>query len=225
MRNYSLIFLLFLVVRPSLASSVKWDLQAQISKGHRPLGYKTARKILFGKIYLQKGNFIEDIYCQITFSEKDGVGPLKIPDHKKLNTEHAWPKTRFTKAFPFHMQKSDLLHLFPPAPWANSYRGDLFFGGEEEIYESIPGCPLSSRGIGFTPPENVKGDLARALFYFSIRYNIPIDDKEEGFLRKWHRADRVDLFEMDKNDIVEKYQGNRNPFIDDPDIIELVEDF
>jgi len=225
MRIFALILVILIHTNAWCVTDFKKTLREQVSKGHIPLGYKTARKVLFGKIYLQPDGLIQDIYCQINFTESDGVGPFKIPEHKRLNTEHAWPQTRFSKDFPHHMQKSDLFHLFPTANWANSYRGNLLFG-EDERSDLIPGCPTSKRGLkSFTPPDDVKGDLARALFYFSIRYNVSIDDLEEGYLRKWHKEDPVDGFEMEKNDMVEEYQGNRNPFIDNPEILNLLEDF
>lgn len=227
MNLYRLFVVLTLLAGPSLSYSVnKQILRAKTFKGHRPLSYKAARKILFGVIYLQKNSFIQDIYCQIEFREKDGVGPLMIPDHSKINTEHAWPKKRFSKKVPYATQKSDLFHLFPTANQANSYRGELYFGEAEQVRDFIPGCPLSNRGNGvFTPPDEVKGDLARALFYFSIRYNIPIIDIEEGHLRNWHLLDPVDEFERVKNNLVEKYQGNRNPFIDHPENVSQLKDF
>jgi hypothetical protein len=228
MRFYTTIFIFIFLVAPNAwcVSGYKKHLHKKAIKGHRGLSYKAARSALFGKIYLQRGSYIRDVYCQIEFGKGDGVGPGKIPDHKKLNTEHAWPKTRFSKDFPRDLQKSDLFHLFPTANGANSYRGDLIFGEEAESRELIPNCPLSSRGRSqFTPPDDIKGDLARALFYFSVRYNVPIDDREERTLRKWHQIDPVDRFELEKNYLVEKYQGNRNPFIDQPDVVNLVEDF
>ena len=211
------------------AINIRQALTIKALKGHRPLGYKAARRVLFGKIYLQKtsqGSYIQDIYCQIHFTKKDGVGPFKIPDHTKLNTEHAWPKARFSKKSSYSTQKTDLFHLFPTANQANSYRGDLHFGEVKQVKNYIPNCPLSNQGKSvFTPPENIKGDLARALFYFSIRYNIPITNLEEAHLRNWHLLDPVDDFERVKNDLVEKYQGNRNPFIDHPEIVNKLKDF
>jgi len=164
--NFAL-FALLTTTSFSRSVNTRKQLRQDISRGHRPLGYKAARAVLFGKIYLQEdqqGSYIEDIYCKIHFREIDGVGPLKIPNHKKLNTEHAWPKTRFSKKLPFAVQKSDLFHLFPTANQANSFRGSLKFGEINYEGESIPGCHQAVRGkvwnsrvLAFSPPDDIKG--------------------------------------------------------------------
>jgi hypothetical protein len=37
---------------------------------------------------------------------------------------------------------------------------------------------------------------------------------------EWHQQDPVDDFEMDRNEVIYGYQGNRNPFIDHPEFVE-----
>jgi hypothetical protein len=41
-------------------------------------------------------------------------------------------------------------------------------------------------------------------------------------LLKWHRQDPVSLKEVRRNEEVSKIQGNRNPFIDYPQLVEYV---
>ncbi len=38
-------------------------------------------------------------------------------------------------------------------------------------------------------------------------------------LIRWHHEDPVDYRERHRNDVIEEYQGNRNPFIDRPDLV------
>ena len=92
-----------------------------------------------------------------------------------------------------------------------------------------------------------RGDVARALFYLDVRYEggvhgptsvaepdlILTDDLslvvthssnatsaymgDLEVLLLWHLEDPVDDDERFRNDVVESYQGNRNPFIDHPE--------
>jgi len=62
-------------------------------------------------------------------------------------------------------------------------------------------------------------NVARAVFYFFTmypQYNIEsIADIEE--LYSWHLEDLPDAEELERNDEVELFQGNRNPYIDHTD--------
>ncbi len=97
-----------------------------------------------------------------------------------------------------------------------------------------------------------RGDVARALFYLDVRYEggihgttrydepdlILTDDVSRirsssanqpeahmgllSVLVAWHRSDPVDDLERHRNEVVFRYQGNRNPFIDHPEWVACV---
>ena len=73
------------------------------------------------------------------------------------------------------------------------------------------------------PGDEWKGDVARMILYLNLRYNESIKDvgSIELFL-KWNAEDPVSTFEIDRNNKIEKIQGNRNPFIDNPFLATLV---
>jgi endonuclease I len=75
------------------------------------------------------------------------------------------------------------------------------------------------------PPAAHRGNVARAMFYFSIRYNHKLDSAQESALKQWHKADPVDACEKKRNEGICKLQGNRNPFIDRPDFVDKISDF
>ena len=77
----------------------------------------------------------------------------------------------------------------------------------------------------FQPPPSVRGDVSRSLFYFSIRYETPIDDSQELVLRKWNKNDPVDELEKRRAEVIEEEQGNSNPFIIDSTIVDRIDDF
>jgi deoxyribonuclease-1 len=198
---------------------------------HVSLGYNEARKHLFGSIHLKQdklGSFVKDVYCHKVI--RSGVGSMKIPDANILNCEHTWPQSKFTPSHSREMQKSDLHHLYPTDNQANSTRGNHPFA---EVDTNIPiksDCDesflggLEGRGNGtfFEPPAEHKGNVARAIFYFSVRYEIEMPTEQAEALKRWNDLDPVDQEEKLRNDLVEKAQGNRNPFIDAPELIDQV---
>ena len=62
------------------------------------------------------------------------------------------------------------------------------------------------------------------MFYVVAKYNYKLSPLEEFYLRKWNKEDPVDRNELDRNDKVQEAQGNRNPFIDFPDLADRIAD-
>jgi deoxyribonuclease-1 len=205
---------------------------------HTAIGYRRAREFLFGKFYLVnkgKGFGVKDVYCQTVRDahefEGEKPGPNQIPDHRVINAEHTWPQSMFTKSFSREDQKSDLHHLFPTDSELNSKRSSWWFGEVNREAETLK-CPQSKLGndrnsgdMVFEPPQAHKGNVARALFYFSVRYKTNLDSNEEATLRKWHEEDPVDSEEASRNEEIFKLQLNRNPFIDHPNLVDRISDF
>ena len=197
--------------------------------------------------------FVQDVYCTKKYSEKDfskyktkypNIGKMCIPYHRVINTEHTWPKSRFNMNEDYeiigsltHNQKiSDLHHLFPSESTVNGQRGNfkfakVFFTTENtSCIESKLGLTITPDGvisssIFFEPPDQHKGNAARAMFYFSTRYQVPIDRTEEFYLRKWHNSDPPSTDEIIINNKIFILQGTRNPYIDYPQFVDMVDDF
>lgn len=203
------------------------------------IGYDGARVFLMGKFYLVDhggGDYgVRDVYCDSEKTARDfrgsaGPGPNKIPNANVINVEHTWPQSKFSghgRSF----QKSDLHHLFPTDSQANSTRGNFHFGEVAQDTKQM-NCRASRFGRAtdgtsdiFEPPDNHKGNVARALFYFSIRYKIRINPSEETYLRKWSKEDPVDDEERARNQAIFEVQGNRNPFIDVEGLEDRIADF
>lgn len=194
------------------------------------LGYKGARKVLFGKLHLEKdgeGYFIKDVYCRKDFRRRHTrMGPGQIPNSNVVNCEHTWPQSKFSSRFSKGLQKSDLHHLFPTDSHANSMRGNHPFGNLDSANTVGQDCSASySTRSKFEPPTEHKGNVARALFYFSTRYQIKIDRYQEQTLREWHIQDPVDAEEMERNQKIYEIQKNRNPYIDMPELVDMISNF
>lgn len=203
------------------------------------IGYDGARVFLMGKYYLVdhgNGNYgVRDVYCNNEktsrdFNGKDRPGPNRVPSANVINTEHTWPQSHFgTHGRGF--QKADLHHLFPTDSQANSTRGNFSFGEVGQDTKPVS-CTASRFGRAtdgtpnvFEPPDSHKGNVARALFYFSIRYKMRIDASQEAYLRKWSKEDPVDEDEMRRNQAIFEVQANRNPFIDVPGLEDSIDNF
>ncbi len=208
---------------------------------HTPVQYTEARRLLMGTLHLSQdasGYFVRDVYCQKNYGRADfksvAPGPNALPDDAIINTEHTWPQSRFNRAFQPDIQKTDMHHLFPTDSKMNAIRGNKKFG---EVPQSTTALPCQTAKFGpitgpvpdsdehFEPPQVHKGNVARALFYFSVRYSIKIDADEEYYLRKWHKEDPVDAFEVQRNEAIFRLQGDRNPFIDHPELVDMIADF
>ncbi len=209
---------------------------------HKAIGYNNARKVLLGDMYLLEKNgqygvfdfYCEHDYLQSEFPSGNGPAPGQIPDHRVVNIEHTWPQSRFNGRFSKEEQKSDLHHLYPTDSQMNSVRGNFEFGEVAKDSKNLkcptvrigqPAADHNQAGPVFEPPEDHKGRVARALFYFSVKYDLPISRGEEMTLRAWHQTHPVDEFEKERNRKVFEIQGSRNPFVDYPELANSIQDF
>jgi hypothetical protein len=138
-----------------------------------------------------------------------------------INAEHIWPQGYFAKRLPM---VADLHHLAPTFVTPNGRRANFKFGPVSNYtYRTSAGSKMGN--YTFEPADAVKGNVARAMLYFIVRYydrdirqgmnyNEFWTSRVQLFL-DWNRQDPPDAAEKRRNDLVEQFQGNRNPFIDD----------
>ncbi|MEZ4755535.1 MAG: endonuclease [Flavobacteriales bacterium] len=156
-----------------------------------------------------------------------------------FNREHSFPQSWFNSSVP---ASTDLFHLYPTDAWANQKRGNNAYGevgsttwvgsnGSKLGTCIYPGCT----GVAFEPIDAYKGDFARSYFYMLTRYlpelgswNSPMMSGgeflpwAENMLLEWHAADPVSPKEVARNNAVFNIQGNRNPFIDQPEWVSSI---
>jgi len=124
----------------------------------------------------------------------------------------------------FKSMESDMHNLIPTFDWFPETKNDFYesvqFGGMGEYKMCVNGGVIPKE-----PTTGVRGNLARSYLYMSFQYRIPIEDKLEESFRVWHFEDPPDKTENKRNALIELIQGNRNPFIDYPEIVERVQDF
>ena len=69
---------------------------------------------------------------------------------------------------------------------------------------------------------NTTKDKVGQMFSSSLSTNHGLSDYGKALLLKWHRQDPVSQKEIDRNNGVEAVQGNRNPFVDYPCLVEYL---
>ncbi len=204
-------------------------------RDHQVLSYyddARAREELYGNIE-NDGGRVTTVYTGERF-ETDS-----IPNPDQYNTEHAWARSKMETEQGATL--SDLHHLFPADSDANAERSNLPFDNVTGYTEwSSDGSKRGENDRGwlvFEPRDARKGDLARAIFYYATIYerDVDIDGEADGWgigtgdeqtLRDWHDdVDPVDQRERTRNDAVADVQGNRNPFVDCPELVGEISDF
>jgi len=159
--------------------------------------------------------------------------------------EHIWSKSR--GAFGTSRGAgTDAHHLRPADPSVNSAKNNRWFDTCFNPYldnGTYTGCFTSSTNWVWQPRDEVKGDVARMIFYMATRYEggkeepdlelidyLPVDNNTSdpvyaklNTLIQWHNEDSVDNWERNRNDIIYyNFQNNRNPFIDHPEYVGLI---
>lgn len=209
------------------SSNIKLDLYDIISANYNKHSYKENNTVLKYTDPDPSGN--GNIICLYTGQSLSGG----------WNKEHVWAKSH---GFPGSSTEpySDAHHLRPTLTTINSSRSNLDFG-------EVSGGKSDSYGnkwdsYHFEPRDEVKGDVARMMFYMETRYgaktsfNLKLvndsttsaSDTNGKFgnlqtLIKWHYEDPVSKEEIYRNNVIyENYQHNRNPYIDHPEYVDYV---
>lgn len=159
------------------------------------------------------------------------------------NREHIIPQSLFNEALPM---VADIHFIRATDGYVNNIRGSFPFGNVGVTnYISNNGSKRGSSvsagytGTVFEPIDEFKGDIARMIFYFVTRYETQLSGFSSGDmlgnsaypglqtwelnqLLAWHNLDPVSPAEIGRNDASYLYQGNRNPYIDNPNYVNLV---
>lgn len=154
------------------------------------------------------------------------------------NREHIWAKSHGDFGT-VRGPGTDLHMIRPTDASVNTRRGHLDFDESDDVFSEAPDTYADDDS--FEPRDEVKGDVARMIFYMAVRYegedgevDLEVSNRtdtyfltDDGYgehgkldtLLQWHIDDPVDDFEIRRNDVIHDMQGNRNPFIDHPEYI------
>ena len=215
-------------VGPGTSTNVIWDIYSDNPTGLDPYNYTPGASSVGGN---QCGSYSSEGGC--------------------YNREHSFPQNWFTTGTAVG-PGTDYHHIFPTDGKVNGERSNYIYGEvATATFTSQNGSKLGSSSVaGFTGPvfepiNTYKGDLARAFLYMVTRYEdnmttwgnlsgsnalqalepntFPsIDIPYLKLMIKWHNQDPVSQKEIDRNNAAYTYQGNRNPFVDHPEYVNLV---
>ena len=177
----------------------------------------------------------------LVYTRESVNGTQEYASGSGWNREHVWAKSRgdFGTAT---VAGTDVHNLRASNINVNSTRSNYNFDDcTSSSCENTFGNYYSSSALVFEPRDEDKGDVARIIFYMDIRYegdNGELDlEMTESLLStsskiprhgvrstllEWHALDPVDDFERNRNNVIYDYQGNRNPFIDHPELVEYL---
>ena len=200
--------------------------------------------------YYEKDGSVLDIYSENPSGTDPYVyqhGSKQCGSYKVegdcYNREHVFPQGYFNSASPM---VSDIHHIVPTDGKVNGYRSNFPFGkvgsanfvSENGSKRGTSASPNYS-GTVFEPIDEFKGDVARMILYFATRYESKLSSFKDNdiltnsafpgveawelaVLKEWHTNDPVSQREIDRNNAAYTYQGNRNPFIDQPEYVALI---
>jgi uncharacterized protein len=223
-----------IVGQPNIFPSLSGlNLQQKIRESYQPtrtIGYGNARDKMFGDIDNQNGQVI-DIYGGRVITLNNGDDPSQSAGQKGFNAEHSWPQSKGAGQEP---QRSDLHSLFPSDADFNNERGNKAFGEipDDQTKKWLKGDTFQtnkptakidefseSNSSLFEPRESVKGDIARAVFYFYTIHKSQADDSyfatQKKSLCNWNKIDPPSSTEIARSNAIAVIQGNKNPFVID----------
>ncbi len=172
----------------------------------------------WGVLYSNGG---ETLYCGRQFGKRRD---------RNMNAEHVFPMAWVTKILKcgkrkqcrknsrrFNTIEADMHNIFPALGKINQQRSAYAFA-------ELPGEPgkgkcdfeINKRKRLAEPRPEVRGDIARAMFYMSKQYDLKLFKRQQKLLLRWHRLDPPSVEERRRNDVIQNLQGRRNPFIDNP---------
>lgn len=223
-----------------------------IIKGHTDRGYSglwTTYSTSDRDNQYENDNSIIDIYSEnptgtdpykFTYSTSQ-CGTYAV-EGDCYNREHIIPQSVFNSSAPM---VSDA-HFIPPTDGkVNGMRSNYPHGKVATAsWTSRNGGKLGTSatsgftGTVFEPINEFKGDIARMYFYFATRYentvagysyemfnrtsNQVFTTAFRDMLLQWHAQDPVSAREIARNNAIYARQGNRNPFIDNPNYVNMI---
>ena len=139
------------------------------------------------------------------------------------NREHTFPQSKISS-----QAAKDNHHIFASDNKLNSYRGNDPFGkvdGTAYLKDSAGRTSqCKTGGSKFEPCDPAKGEVARSTMYLVVAYSelsITSNFQSLALCFEWNENFGVSARETRRNNVVQGFQKNRNPFIDFPEFARI----
>jgi len=198
-------------------------------------GYGPARDLLYSRVD-NVGNDLSCVYTTYTVTLDPNLDPSQsaYQNGAGLNAEHIYPQAKGAGSEP---ERGDMHNIRPCRVNVNSDRGNCPYNEiadsdtetwyfDDQAISSIPSSNIDAyserdtEDCQWEPREEMKGDLARTIFYFYGIYQSTADAEDPNFfplqkniLLQWHYQDLPDASERRRDSLISLIQGNRNPFV------------
>jgi predicted extracellular nuclease/endonuclease I len=220
---------------------IKMSINSIISADHRDLSYSEVWTALTHTDEdPDNSNNVILWYTGTSIAKNLNGSGSQSTDPDNWNREHSWPQSHgFAGLEESAEAYTDIHHLRPTDISVNQSRGNLDFDNSDNDLAESPNNRIDEDS--FEPRDEVKGDVARMMFYLDTRYegsgsDVTADLKlvdsitstgvpELGRLCRlieWHNSDPVNAAEQLRNNTIYEYQGNRNPYIDHPEWVDIL---
>ena len=199
------------------------------------------------KVDVRADGKIWDIYSGYDFYLSDYCSNIDIVEGECYNREHVLPKSWWGGSTSEPMY-TDLHHVYSVDAMANDKRSAWIYDEVKSTsWSNNLGSKLGTSAnwsgeTAFEPVDEYKGDVARVYFYmltcymdkdftqggkgyryFSYSNGVcDFQSKSLALMLKWHRQDPVSDKEITRNAKVADLQGNVNPFVEQPALVEYI---
>lgn len=218
-------------------NDLRTALNTRTGSPYTSLGYNTARIHMFHTIDNWKlngrqpthpeGYKNECVYTGRTISYNSALstGTLNNAPYT-MNTEHTWPQSQGATNEPM---QSDLHHLYVSDGPTNSARGNKPLRWVPNPNTTYMGGSKADP-TNFEPRDVHKAAAAASILYFATRYytNSSVNmgfltEGQENDLREWLKLFPPDSILRKRNDDIQSFQQNRNPYIDYPQFLDRMD--
>ena len=256
--RFSLVFLISILAKAVFAQPVGYydnarnksgndlkDALHEIIKGHVEFPYTSSSTDVWDILKLTDRDPSDTTLVELIYSGALVNGAQEYNSGSGWTREHVWAKSRGnfgTSPGP----GTDVHAIRPCYNSINSLRNNRAFDNcsscnNVQYLGSNTGSFTDSNVWTFEPRDEMKGDVARMIFYMATRYeqedgvdlelddSIRINTDQSPFhsvlttLLIWNKLDKVSEKEKRRNNIIyDDFQKNRNPYIDHPELADYI---